>query len=118
MSFSESCHELTVTAESDVLRSITELLQRHPEAPSRETVLRDIRKHRVDGACLIGKTYYVTDQDFEQYLVSRIRPVDATAALTPDVREWAERVAAEAPALSPAQAAQAARLIVAGGASA
>ena len=122
MSFSESCRELTVTADRDELRSITELLDRFnadAATPSRETVLRAVRAGRVEGAVLIGKTYYVTPIDFERWLESRIRPVGSPRSALPEsVRAWAERVAASAPELSPEQAAQAARLIVAGGASA
>ncbi|WP_341257829.1 hypothetical protein [Gordonia malaquae] len=87
------------------------------DAPSIYTIKRAIKSDQLP-AFFVGRELRVYGPDFEKWLASRVRPANRAAKeLTPEVRAWAEEVAATAPDLTPAQAAAAARLIV-GGASA
>lgn len=92
-----------------------------PHYPSRATMLRAIRCEPGRPplvATRVGGEYRVTPADFDAWLALRRVPANTSSSpLTPDMREWAEQVAAEAPALAPAQAAEVAR-ILAGGATA
>lgn len=87
------------------------------DVPCKATMVRAIHADLLR-ATMVGGEYRVAPEDFADWLERRRRPANAASStLTPDLREWAEKVAAGAPALAPTQAAEVAR-ILAGGAAA
>ena len=87
------------------------------DVPCKATMVRAIHADLLR-ATMVGGEYRLTPEDVADWLERRRRPANgASSTLTPDLREWAEKVAAEAPALAPTQAAEVAR-ILAGGAAA
>ncbi|MDJ0454066.1 helix-turn-helix domain-containing protein [Gordonia amicalis] len=87
------------------------------DVPCKATMVRAIHADQLR-ATMVGGEYRLTPEDVADWLERRRRPANTVSStLTPDLREWAEKVAAEAPALAPTQAAEVAR-ILAGGAAA